>query len=267
MTEASGRSSSSGRQRGRGGRGGRGARGRGRGGRGGKEKEKLPTKPQATSEAAASDAANFDLSASAAVFQPGGTHSVVTEPSKQDSLKAKNSGKKGANKSGKKGGDKSSNKQDDGGGANREKPYTGGKQGGKKQKGKGSDKKQKNNERKQLANESKSTGATPLAPSIPPNVPQQTSDINYGKGERIKVLHIAEKPSIGLAIAKGLAKGSFDSGGRSLPVHIFTDPSFPKAPKASKCTHKVTSVAGHVFNVDFPVAVSVMGGGRSGRTV
>ena len=38
-----------------------------------------------------------------------------------------------------------------------------------------------------------------------------------------------------------------------LPVHEFTDKySFPKAPHASKCVHKITSVAGHVFNVDFP---------------
>lgn len=35
-------------------------------------------------------------------------------------------------------------------------------------------------------------------------------------------------------------------------MHEFTDSTFPKAPKVSKCTHKVTSVAGHVFSVDFP---------------
>jgi len=34
-------------------------------------------------------------------------------------------------------------------------------------------------------------------------------------------------------------------------MHEFTDPPFPKAPHASKCKHKVTSVAGHVFSVDF----------------
>ena len=38
----------------------------------------------------------------------------------------------------------------------------------------------------------------------------------------------------------------------NLPVHVFTDPSFPKAPHAKRTTHKVTSVAGHVFSVDFP---------------
>lgn len=37
-----------------------------------------------------------------------------------------------------------------------------------------------------------------------------------------------------------------------MPVHEFTDPPFPKAPHAGKVTHKVSSVAGHVFSVDFP---------------
>jgi DNA topoisomerase-3 len=37
-----------------------------------------------------------------------------------------------------------------------------------------------------------------------------------------------------------------------LPVHVFTNPSFPKTPHANRCIHKVTSVAGHVFSVDFP---------------
>jgi DNA topoisomerase III len=58
------------------------------------------------------------------------------------------------------------------------------------------------------------------------------------------------------AIAKGLCQGGDprSGGGRgsSLPVHEFTNPSFPKAPHAQKVTHKVTSVAGHVFSVDFP---------------
>jgi DNA topoisomerase-3 len=101
-------------------------------------------------------------------------------------------------------------------------------------------------------NDRKDKSATPFALSIPPSQPQQTNDINYAKGERITVLHIAEKPSIGQAIANGLASGNIKSGGKMLPVHEFTDPPFPKAPKASKCVHKVTSVAGHVFSVDFP---------------
>ena len=36
----------------------------------------------------------------------------------------------------------------------------------------------------------------PLEQGVPPNQPQQTSDINYGKGESIVVLHVAEKPNI-----------------------------------------------------------------------
>jgi DNA topoisomerase-3 len=37
-----------------------------------------------------------------------------------------------------------------------------------------------------------------------------------------------------------------------LPVYEFTNPPFPKAPHAQTVTHKVSSVAGHVFSVDFP---------------
>lgn len=90
------------------------------------------------------------------------------------------------------------------------------------------------------------------AQSIPPIQPQQTNDINYGKGEIITVLHVAEKPSIAQAIAKGLASGNICVRSKSLPVHEFTDPPFPKAPYAIECKHRVTSVAGHVFSVDFP---------------
>ena len=90
-----------------------------------------------------------------------------------------------------------------------------------------------------------------LVPSIPPSQPQQTSDINYGKGQSITVLHVAEKPSIAQAIAKGLCSGSFNTLSRGLPVHDFTSPPFPKAPHATSCRHKVTSVTGHVFSVDF----------------
>ena len=59
-------------------------------------------------------------------------------------------------------------------------------------------------------------------------------------------------------IYKAIAKGLSDSGetkvlGKSLPIHEFlTKKPFPKAPKASRILHKITSVAGHVFNVDFP---------------
>jgi DNA topoisomerase III len=95
--------------------------------------------------------------------------------------------------------------------------------------------------------------AADFSASIPPHQPQQTSDIRYGKGETITVLHVAEKPSIGQAIAKGLAdRDSIHSRSNSLPVHEFSGPDFPKAPHATRCNHRVTSVAGHVFNVDFP---------------
>jgi len=97
---------------------------------------------------------------------------------------------------------------------------------------------------------------TTHAPSIPPSQSQQTSDINYMRGESITILHVAEKPSIAQAIAKGLAPPSVNLSSRSnkLPVHEFTDTvrPFPKAPYAARCRHRVTSVAGHVFNVDFP---------------
>ncbi len=91
--------------------------------------------------------------------------------------------------------------------------------------------------------------------SIPPSKPQTTNDLNYKRGSKVTVLHIAEKPSIATSIAKGLCRGNYsEGGGRSLPVHEFSDPSFPKAPHATTCVHRVTSVAGHVFNVDFPTS-------------
>ena len=98
-----------------------------------------------------------------------------------------------------------------------------------------------------------STSTAPhSAPLIPPQQPQLTNDINYGKGEKITVLHIAEKPSIAQAIAKGLCSGKSEYRGSALPVHEFVDNGFPKAPFAKQCRHCVTSVAGHVFSVDFP---------------
>eukprot|EP00804_Cyclotella_cryptica_P011112 CCRYP_020500-RD/>CCRYP_020500-RD protein AED:0.15 eAED:0.15 QI:179/1/1/1/1/1/9/334/1141 len=92
-----------------------------------------------------------------------------------------------------------------------------------------------------------------LTPATPPNQPQTTNDLSYAAGRPIVVVHIAEKPTIAQAIAQGLNGGApAKSVGKSLPVHEFTNPPFPKAPKASKVTHRVSSVAGHVFNVDFP---------------
>jgi DNA topoisomerase III len=96
--------------------------------------------------------------------------------------------------------------------------------------------------------------AASLAPKIPPSQPQQSSDIYYAKGVTITVLHVAEKPSIAQAIANGLAEDSkqIDAHGRTLPTYEFQRPAFPKAPHASQCNHRVSSVAGHVFNTDFP---------------
>ena len=96
----------------------------------------------------------------------------------------------------------------------------------------------------------------PHKPSLPPSEPQTTNNLNYKRGEKITVLHIAEKPSIAQAIAKGLARGETQQSGKGLPMHLFDNPPFPKAPHASKCEHKVTSVAGHVFTLDFPAAYS-----------
>lgn len=61
---------------------------------------------------------------------------------------------------------------------------------------------------------------------------------------------VAEKPSIALAIAEALSNGKFTKGSglaRSLPVYIF-EAMF----KGQKALIKVTSVAGHIFNRDFP---------------
>jgi len=105
-----------------------------------------------------------------------------------------------------------------------------------------------NNNTKKHGSESSSS----TAPALTPNQPQTTNDINYGQGQRIIVLHVAEKPSIAQAITRGLCgSNEVHTTGKGLPVHEFPLP-FPKAPKASSCLHRVTSVAGHVFSVDFP---------------
>jgi len=104
---------------------------------------------------------------------------------------------------------------------------------------------------------SESSAKAPLQPAIPPSQPQTTNPLSYGKGAKISVVHIAEKPSIAQAIAAGLSsmKGSapcgFGGGGRSLPTHDIPHLPFPKAPHAERCSHKITSVAGHVFGTDF----------------
>ena len=148
---------------------------------------------------------------------------------------------------------------------------------------------EKNATKNKNRNSNKTTSQKSSKPSVPPNQPQQTSDINYGKGENITILHVGEKPSIAEAIAKGLCKGDRNVNKKVMPVHTFTNPSFPKAPHAKKVSksrskqkpkscrgykrfldckwflshvvfsiflpfqvvHKVTSVAGHVFSGKF----------------
>jgi DNA topoisomerase-3 len=107
---------------------------------------------------------------------------------------------------------------------------------------------------------SPSFATTANTTTVSPHQCQQTNDLEYGKGQMITVLHIAEKPSIAQAIAKGLSVRNGEKGdtrsnkSSSLPVYEFveTKTPFPKAPHASSVCHKVTSVAGHVFSVDFP---------------
>lgn len=61
---------------------------------------------------------------------------------------------------------------------------------------------------------------------------------------------VAEKPSIALSITEALSNGKYDKRtgpAKSCPIYVFS--GFFKGHKA---TFKVTSVAGHVFNRDFP---------------
>ena len=83
------------------------------------------------------------------------------------------------------------------------------------------------------------------------------SDPNYGSGSTITILHVAEKPSIASSVAKALssrgAQNFNDYKGIGTPVHEFTsvNPAFTFAPRAARTFHRVTSVTGHVYNVDF----------------
>ena len=112
----------------------------------------------------------------------------------------------------------------------------------------------KHSKPKEKTSSSKSGERSPFTSSSEkaPNQPQTTNDLNYGKGSKIVVLHVAEKPSIAQSIAKGLCSNGAKAVGKSLPVHEFSGVKFSKAPNASVVVHKVTSVAGHVFSVDFP---------------
>ena len=110
----------------------------------------------------------------------------------------------------------------------------------------------KNGTQDKASTETPRNPSKPASPSIPPSQSQQTSDINYGKGQKICIFHVAEKPSIAQAIALGLANGNtINFRKRILPVHEFSGGTFPKAPYASSVNHRISSVAGHVFETDF----------------
>lgn len=191
------------------------------------------------------------MNASAAVFDPT---QGVTQQMEQLEIKPKKhekkNEKKGNDKQGKKN-QKKDNKSDSKKKQNEKKskdaPNTSNKEKESKNK-----KSQKQKNKKETCTDSKKPKQQPkLIPSIPPNQPQTTNRPDYKKGEKITVLHIAEKPSIAESIARGLSR-DFHSNRGTMPIHEFTNPDFPKAPMASKCVHRVTSVAGHVFSVDFP---------------
>lgn len=223
------------------------------------------------------------LSANATSFVPGNSSSRASGPSQHTSNPKKKGGKQG-NDSKKKGGNKKQNIKKNPQGSSRIENVkdSGEKQQQqqhqakhKKEKNKGKQKtpqqstkndkkkhkkgkKQDNQQQQQQQHDTapkvkKVTNNT--QPSIPPNQPQTTNSLSYGAGQSIKVVHIAEKPSIGQAIAKGLISSNdhLESHGRSLPIHEFTTTKtkFPKAPHATKVLHKITSVAGHVYSVDF----------------
>ncbi len=83
------------------------------------------------------------------------------------------------------------------------------------------------------------------------------SDPSYGRGRKIKLLHVAEKPSIAASVANALSSVSSSNYNQSkgvTPIHEFdtSAPPFHPAPGATSCHHIVTAVTGHVFNVDFP---------------
>lgn len=68
------------------------------------------------------------------------------------------------------------------------------------------------------------------------------------------VLHVAEKPSIATSIARALCRGELSaSKGSTLPVYEFpASLDFVGATRDRQGTHRVTSVAGHVFSTEFP---------------
>ena len=187
----------------------------------------------------------------------GGSKGAADEAKEVSGESTNNGDKAGDQKSkkkkgGNKGSDNKKEKQNQQDSTKKDKKKDAGNQSGNKKK----DDKQSKKKGGKSATSSKPTNA-PLQPAIPPSQPQTTNPLSYGKGNKISVIHIAEKPSIAQAIAKGLSsiQGSsqcnFGGGGRSLPTHDIPHLHFPKAPNAERCSHKVTSVAGHVFGTDF----------------
>ena len=71
------------------------------------------------------------------------------------------------------------------------------------------------------------------------------------------ILHVAEKPSIATSIAKALSRGTHKTEKRGMcATHAFSTshlafPGSPKAQDSLTIRHRVTSVVGHVFSVDF----------------
>lgn len=64
----------------------------------------------------------------------------------------------------------------------------------------------------------------------------------------MRVLMVAEKPSIADTLAKALSPGGiFETERRKVPVHYYNGPF-----KGQPAQFTVTSVAGHVFTTDFP---------------
>jgi DNA topoisomerase-3 len=73
-------------------------------------------------------------------------------------------------------------------------------------------------------------------------------------GGTLKVLMVAEKPSIAQSISEALSDGKYvKRKGRSPVCPVF---EYEGVMCGQKARFKVTSVAGHVYNRDFPVKYS-----------
>lgn len=81
-----------------------------------------------------------------------------------------------------------------------------------------------------------------------------TSSSTDSKDNRIKILMVAEKPSIAKAIADSLSgkRGATQRRGisRALPVYEFTTDRFAPA-NGQRCLVRVTSVVGHIYSLGF----------------